>query len=108
VPATCRGPRRERHLVDRVRPGERRPGGTGEHHPSGLAGLAAHRDAPHPVRQHVAQHRGERGDRQVEGFGTWLNIPSKVAQAAAVLAVARARRAVDLRPTGPSPRSARV
>ncbi|GLZ44829.1 carbonyl reductase [Actinomycetospora sp. NBRC 106375] len=32
-----------------------------------------------------------------EGFGTWLNIPSKVAQVAAVRAVASARRAEDLR-----------
>ena len=31
-----------------------------------------------------------------EGFGTWLNIPSKVAQAAAVRALARERRAADL------------
>jgi carbonyl reductase 1 len=31
-----------------------------------------------------------------EGFGTWLNIPSKVAQVAAVRAVARERRASDL------------
>jgi NAD(P)-dependent dehydrogenase (short-subunit alcohol dehydrogenase family) len=31
-----------------------------------------------------------------EGFGTWLNIPSKVAQVAAVRAVARERRAADL------------
>jgi carbonyl reductase 1 len=31
-----------------------------------------------------------------EGFGTWLNIPSKVAQVAAVRALARERRAADL------------
>jgi len=31
-----------------------------------------------------------------DGFGTWLNIPSKVAQVAAVRAVARERRAADL------------
>jgi hypothetical protein len=31
-----------------------------------------------------------------EGFGTWLNIPSKVAQVAAVCAVARERRGDDL------------
>jgi NAD(P)-dependent dehydrogenase (short-subunit alcohol dehydrogenase family) len=31
-----------------------------------------------------------------EGFGTWLNIPSKVAQVAAVRAVAQERRADDL------------
>jgi len=36
---------------------------------------------------------GRAGD---EGFGTWLNIPSKVAQVAAVRAVARERRADDL------------
>lgn len=36
-------------------------------------------------------------DRAVaEGFGTWLNIPSKVAQVAAVRAVARERRDSDL------------
>ena len=33
---------------------------------------------------------------EAEGFGTWLNIPSKVAQAAAVRALARERRAADL------------
>ena len=32
-----------------------------------------------------------------EGFGTWLNIPSKVAQVAAVRALAHERRAADLR-----------
>ena len=31
----------------------------------------------------------------VDRFGTWLNIPSKVAQVAAVRAVARERRAAD-------------
>ena len=31
-----------------------------------------------------------------EGFGTWLNIPSKVAQVAAVRAIAHERRAADL------------
>jgi carbonyl reductase 1 len=31
-----------------------------------------------------------------EGFGTWLNIPSKVAQVAAVRAIAHERRATDL------------
>jgi NAD(P)-dependent dehydrogenase (short-subunit alcohol dehydrogenase family) len=36
-------------------------------------------------------------DRAVEeGYGTWLNIPSKVAQVAAVRALARERRATDL------------
>jgi NAD(P)-dependent dehydrogenase (short-subunit alcohol dehydrogenase family) len=36
------------------------------------------------------------GRAEEEGFGTWLNIPSKVAQVAAVRAVARERRATDL------------
>jgi NAD(P)-dependent dehydrogenase (short-subunit alcohol dehydrogenase family) len=36
------------------------------------------------------------GRAEHEGFGTWLNIPSKVAQVAAVRAVARKRRAADL------------
>jgi carbonyl reductase 1 len=36
------------------------------------------------------------GQAEREGFGTWLNIPSKVLQVAAVRAVARERRAVDL------------
>jgi carbonyl reductase 1 len=40
-----------------------------------------------------AVHDGRAGD---EGFGTWLNIPSKVAQVAAVRALARERRAADL------------
>jgi carbonyl reductase 1 len=40
-----------------------------------------------------AVHDGRAED---EGFGTWLNIPSKVAQVAAVRAVARDRRATDL------------
>jgi carbonyl reductase 1 len=31
-----------------------------------------------------------------EGYGTWLNIPSKVAQVAAVRALARERRSSDL------------
>jgi carbonyl reductase 1 len=42
-------------------------------------------------RDAVHAHRAEQ-----EGFGTWLNIPSKVAQVAAVRAVARERRAADL------------
>jgi carbonyl reductase 1 len=41
----------------------------------------------------TAVHAGRAED---EGFGTWLNIPSKVAQLAAVRAVARERRAEDL------------
>jgi carbonyl reductase 1 len=40
-----------------------------------------------------AVHDGRADD---EGFGTWLNIPSKVAQVAAVRALARERRAADL------------
>ena len=36
------------------------------------------------------------GRAEAEGFGTWLNIPSKVAQVAAVRALARTRRAGDL------------
>jgi len=36
------------------------------------------------------------GRAEHEGYGTWLNIPSKVAQVAAVRAVARERRAADL------------
>jgi carbonyl reductase 1 len=35
------------------------------------------------------------GRAEREGFGTWLNIPSKVAQVAAVRAVARERRVAD-------------
>jgi NAD(P)-dependent dehydrogenase (short-subunit alcohol dehydrogenase family) len=41
----------------------------------------------------VDAHDGRAED---EGFGSWLNIPSKVAQVAAVRAVARDRRAADL------------
>jgi carbonyl reductase 1 len=36
------------------------------------------------------------GRAEPDGFGAWLNIPSKVAQVAAVRAVARERRAADL------------
>jgi NAD(P)-dependent dehydrogenase (short-subunit alcohol dehydrogenase family) len=36
------------------------------------------------------------GRAEAEGYGTWLNIPSKVAQVAAVRALARERRAADL------------
>jgi carbonyl reductase 1 len=36
------------------------------------------------------------GRADEEGYGTWLNIPSKVAQVAAVRAIARERRAADL------------
>jgi NAD(P)-dependent dehydrogenase (short-subunit alcohol dehydrogenase family) len=38
-------------------------------------------------------HAGRAAD---EGYGTWLNIPAKVAQVAAVRALARERRAADL------------
>ncbi len=38
----------------------------------------------------------EAGRAAQEGFGTWLNIPSKVAQVAAVRAIARERRVDDL------------
>jgi carbonyl reductase 1 len=46
----------------------------------------------------VAQWRAavHAGRAEQEGFGTWLNIPSKVAQVAAVRAVARERRDTDL------------
>jgi NAD(P)-dependent dehydrogenase (short-subunit alcohol dehydrogenase family) len=46
----------------------------------------------------VEQWRRAVHDRRAEdaGFGTWLNIPSKVAQVAAVRAVARERRVDDL------------
>jgi NAD(P)-dependent dehydrogenase (short-subunit alcohol dehydrogenase family) len=40
-----------------------------------------------------AVHAGRAAD---EGYGSWLNIPSKVAQVAAVRPLARERRAVDL------------
>jgi len=40
-----------------------------------------------------AVHDGRAGD---DGFGAWLNIPSKVAQVAAVRALARERRDADL------------
>jgi carbonyl reductase 1 len=36
------------------------------------------------------------GCAEAEGYGTWLNIPSKVAQVAAVRAIAHDRRAADL------------
>jgi NAD(P)-dependent dehydrogenase (short-subunit alcohol dehydrogenase family) len=36
------------------------------------------------------------GRAEAEGYGTWLNIPSKVAQVAAVRALAGERRAADL------------
>ena len=42
------------------------------------------------------RHAVHAGRAEAEGFGTWLNIPSKVAQVAAVRALARERRAADL------------
>jgi NAD(P)-dependent dehydrogenase (short-subunit alcohol dehydrogenase family) len=36
------------------------------------------------------------GRAEEEGYGSWLNVPSKVAQVAAVRAIARGRRAADL------------
>lgn len=45
------------------------------------------------ARWRAAVHAGR---AEQEGFGTWLNIPSKVAQVAAVRAVAGARRDLDL------------
>ena len=42
------------------------------------------------------RQRVHEGRAEDEGFGAWLNIPSKVAQVAAVRAVARERRAADL------------
>jgi NAD(P)-dependent dehydrogenase (short-subunit alcohol dehydrogenase family) len=46
----------------------------------------------------VAEWRGavHAGRAEAEGFGTWLNLPSKIAQVAAVRALARERRAADL------------
>jgi NAD(P)-dependent dehydrogenase (short-subunit alcohol dehydrogenase family) len=46
----------------------------------------------------VAQwrHAVHHGRAQDEGYGTWLNIPSKVAQVAALRAAARERRSADL------------
>src|SRR6201989_3343582 len=42
------------------------------------------------------RHAVHDGRAQDDGFGTWLNIPSKGAQVAAVRAIARERRAADL------------
>lgn len=42
------------------------------------------------------RHAVHDGRAQHEGLGTWLNIPSKVAQVAAVRAIASERRAADL------------
>ena len=60
-----------------------------------FAAAAASLDA---VDELVAEWRDavHAGRAEQEGFGTWLNIPSKVAQVAAVRAVARERRAADL------------
>ena len=43
------------------------------------------------------RHSVKTGRAVREGFGTWLNIPSKVAQVAAVRAMGRTRRSEDLR-----------
>ena len=45
------------------------------------------------ARWRAAVHAGR---AEQEGFGSWLNIPSKVAQVAAVRAVAKERREIDL------------
>jgi carbonyl reductase 1 len=60
-----------------------------------FAAAAASLDA---VDELVAQWRAavHSGRAEQEGFGTWLNIPSKVAQVAAVRAVAGERRYADL------------
>jgi NAD(P)-dependent dehydrogenase (short-subunit alcohol dehydrogenase family) len=60
-----------------------------------FAAAAAHLDAVDAL---VAEWRDavHGGRAEQEGFGSWLNIPSKVAQVAAVRAVARERRATDL------------
>ena len=60
-------------------------------------GAAAEADLD-AVDQLVAEWRAAvRGGRAAaEGFGTWLNIPSKVAQVAAVRAIAADRRDIDL------------
>jgi carbonyl reductase 1 len=52
----------------------------------------------HAVDALVAQWRDavHAGRAEQEGFGSWLNIPSKVAQVAAVRAVASQRRSADL------------
>ena len=42
------------------------------------------------------RHAVHDGHAEAEGYGNWLNIPSKVAQVAAVRAVARERRAADV------------
>ena len=42
------------------------------------------------------RHAVHAGRADTEGYGTWLNIPSKVAQVAAVRALARQRRGADL------------
>lgn len=64
------------------------------------AGRFAHaaESGPDAVDALVAKWRQAIHDRraQDEGYGTWLNIPSKVAQVAAVRAAARGRRSSDL------------
>ena len=60
-----------------------------------FASAAASLDAVEELtsRWRAAVHAGQ---AERDGFGTWLNIPSKVLQVAAVRAVARERRAADL------------
>ncbi len=63
-----------------------------------FAAAAASSDGLDAVDALVADWRRAVHDGRAEevGFGAWLNIPSKVAQVAAVRAVARERRAADL------------
>jgi len=61
--------------------------------PAFAAGAEADLDAVDAL---VARWRAAVRGRRDEGFGEWLNIPSKVAQVAAVRAVARTRRDADL------------
>jgi carbonyl reductase 1 len=65
-----------------------------------VAGRFAHaaESGPDAVDALVARWRQavHDGRGQDEGYGTWLNIPSKVAQVAALRAVARERRSSDL------------
>jgi hypothetical protein len=60
-----------------------------------FAQAAEHLDAVDALVAHWRQAVHD-GRAQNEGYGTWLNIPSKVAQVAAVRAAARERRTTDL------------
>jgi NAD(P)-dependent dehydrogenase (short-subunit alcohol dehydrogenase family) len=60
-----------------------------------FAQAAEHLDAVDALVAHWRQAVHD-GRAQDEGYGTWLNIPSKVAQVAAVRAAARERRTTDL------------